>query len=215
MVEPQRLTRSVEHDGAHDVTMTVRASRRARLAGSCEPRRLARLQLLTNLAQGAEPLSDDVVLVDRLQVDLTRRHERAVIEIGERADDAGDHLPHAVLDEPRAPVRLLDDVRLVRALHQLVDLGGHRLLDDLEQLTGVDLVVAQLGAADVQRAEAALVVGRHRHRLEDAFDVRLVEALVVSRARGGGDELLGAWAGRHPLRGDADQPAGPEVGADR
>ena len=37
-----------------------------------------------------------------------------------------DHLAHAVLDEARAPVRLLDDLDLVAALHQLVDLRAHR-----------------------------------------------------------------------------------------
>ena len=66
----------------------------------------------------------------------------------ERVDDAADHLAHAVLDEARAAVRLLDDVRLVGALHQLVDLRRHRALDDRQQRGRVDLVVAQLGAAD-------------------------------------------------------------------
>ena len=49
------------------------------------------------------------------------------------ADHAGDHLAHAVLDEARAPVGLLDDLDLVRALHQLVDLRGHARLGDRQQ----------------------------------------------------------------------------------
>ena len=137
------------------------------------------LELAAHLAERPESLRDDVVLVDRLEVDLARRHERAVVELREPLDDAADHLAHAVLDEPRPAVGLLDDVRLVGALHQLVDLRRHRLLDDLEQHGGVDLVVAELGAPDVERAEPALVVGRDRHRLEDLLDLLVVEALVL------------------------------------
>ena len=40
-----------------------------------------------------------------------------------------------------------------------------------------------LGRADVQRPEAALVVRRDRHRLEDALDLRLAEALARAAAR--------------------------------
>ena len=43
------------------------------------------------------------------------------------------HLAHAVLHEARVHVRLLDHLDLVGALHQLVDLGAHRALDDVEQ----------------------------------------------------------------------------------
>ena len=52
------------------------------------------------------------------------------VEVAEALDDAADHLAHAVLDEARAAVRLLDDGALVGALHQLVDLRRHRVLDD-------------------------------------------------------------------------------------
>ena len=58
---------------------------------------------------------------------------------GIAVDDAGDHLAHAVLDEARAPVGLLDDGALVGALHQLVDLRAHRALDDREQVLRVDV----------------------------------------------------------------------------
>jgi hypothetical protein len=80
------------------------------------------------------------------------------VSSGKRATTPRDHLAHAVLDEARAAVRLLDHRGLVGALHQLVDLRGHRVLDDRQQRRGVDVDRAVLGAADVQRAEPALVV---------------------------------------------------------
>jgi hypothetical protein len=72
---------------------------------------------------------------------------------------------------------------LVRALHQLVDLARHRVLDDLEQRRCLDLVRAVLGAADVQRAEAALVVRRDRDGVEDALDLGVGEAVGGERSR--------------------------------
>ena len=69
-------------------------------------------------------------------------------------------------------------------------------------------VVAALGAADVQRAEAALVVGRDGDVLEDALDLVVGEAVGEQPlARAAGDELLRARARGHALRGDADEPA--------
>ena len=41
----------------------------------------------------------------------------------------------------------------------------------------MDLAVAALGAADVERADAALVVRRDRHVLEDALDLVVGEAV--------------------------------------
>ena len=74
-------------------------------------------------------------------------------------------------------VRLLDDLDLVGALHELVDLGGHRALDDREQRGRVELGVALLDAPDLQRAKAALVVRRDGHALEDALDLGVREAV--------------------------------------
>ena len=70
-------------------------------------------------------------------------------------------------------------------------------------------VVAALRAADVQRAEAALVVRRDGDVLEDALDLVVAEAVrrAAARASGAGDELLRARAGGHALGGDADEPA--------
>src|SRR5687767_13151210 len=131
---------------------------------------LARHQLAPHLAQEPEPLGGHVVLVDRLQVLLARGHEVAVGEHREALHHAADHLAHAVLDEPRAAVGLLDHGALVGALHQLVDLGGHRVLDDREQRLGVDVGHTVLGAADVERAEPALVVRGDRDGREDPPD---------------------------------------------
>ena len=72
---------------------------------------------------------------------------------------------------------LLDDGALVAALHELVDLPRHRLLDDLQERRRLELVRAVLGAADVQRAEPALVVGRDGDLVEDARDLVVGEAV--------------------------------------
>src|SRR4051812_8538899 len=177
---------------------------------------LARRELVAELAEQPEALGDDVVLVDRLEVLLARRDERRVLERAVLGDDPGDHLAHAVLDEPRPAVGLLDDRALVRALHQLVDLARHRVLDDLEQRRRLDLGLAALGAADVEGAEAALVVGRHRHGLEDTPDLVVGEAVRgEALARVPGDDLLRARARRHALRRDADEPARAALARDR
>ena len=79
------------------------------------------------------------MLVDRLEVLLASGDEGLVGQLGQAADHTGDHLADTVLDEARPPVRLLHDGDLIDALHQLVDLRGHRMLDDLEQRARVDL----------------------------------------------------------------------------
>src|SRR3546814_18086030 len=56
------------------------------------------------------------------------------------------------------------DGELVGALHQLIDLRAHRLLDDAQQLGCIDPGRAALGAADVEGAAAALGVGRSEER---------------------------------------------------
>src|SRR4051795_9082053 len=146
--------------------------------------------------------------MDRLEVLLARRHERAGQQLREALDDAAHHLAHTGLDEARVAMGLLDDGALVRALHELVDLRAHRALDDLQQVLGLDDLDALLGAADVQRAEAALVVRGDGDVFEDALDLVVVEAVVdQALACGAGDELLRAWARGHALRRDADQAA--------
>src|SRR3954453_6947184 len=176
---------------------------------------LAGVQLVLELGQQPEALGHDVVLVDGLEVLLAGRDERARREGGQAVDDALDHLAHAVLHEPRAAVGLLDDGALVGALHHLVDLRGHRLLDDPQQLRSVDVGRPALGAADVQGAQPALVVGRHGDVLEDALDLVVVEAVRAQTLAGGPcDELLRARTGGHALGGDADQPARPGLGRD-
>ena len=69
-------------------------------------------------------------------------------------------------------------------------------------------VVAALRAADVQRAQPALVVGGDRHGVEHPLDLVVGEAVRQQPlARGGLHELLRARAGGHALGGDADEPA--------
>ena len=170
---------------------------------------LARAQLVAQLREPAEALGHDVVLVDRLEVLLPRRDERVGMQVGHPVDDAADHLAHAVLDEARPAVRLLDHDALVGPLHQLVDLRRHRVLDDREQPLAVDVDVAVLAAADVQRSQPALIVGRDGHRLEDPLDLVLAEAVreePLARARL--HERLRARACGHALRGHPDEPAG-------
>ena len=157
---------------------------------------LARLELGAQLGEQAVALGDDVVLVDRLEVLLARRDEARAVELGKARDDAGDHLAHAVLDEARPAVGLLDDLDLVGALHQLVDLRGHARLDDLEQRRGVDLGDALLDAADLQRRQAALVVGGDRHALEDALDLLVGEARRRRAARARARRRAPARTGR-------------------
>src|SRR5450759_4075612 len=74
---------------------------------------------------------EGIVLVDSLKVLLTGQDEGVVREVGIGLDDQAQHLAHHILDEPRVAVRLVDDVELVRALEQLVDLGAHRSFDDV------------------------------------------------------------------------------------
>ena len=68
----------------------------------------------------------------------------------------------------------------------------------------------------MQRAEAALVVRRDRHVVEDPLDLVVGEAVVGEPlARAAHDELLRARAGGHALGGDADEPARAGRGRDR
>ncbi|CAA9498491.1 MAG: hypothetical protein AVDCRST_MAG30-1774 [uncultured Solirubrobacteraceae bacterium] len=111
---------------------------------------------------------------------------------------------------------LLHDGGLVGALHQLVDLRGHRSLDDGEQVLRLDRRLAALDDPDVQRAEAALVVRRDGHRVEDPLDVPVREPVLEQPlARGARDEALRARAGGHALGGDADEPPGAGLARDR
>ena len=135
---------------------------------------------------------------------------------GNARDDAGDHLAHAVLDEARAAVRLLDDLDLVAALHQLVDLRRHARLDDRQQRGRVDLLVAVLGQpmCSVARPRWLCVATGTRSRTRSISSLGEViggEAL----ARPAGDELLRARARRHAGGRHADHAARAVLGGDR
>ena len=147
---------------------------------------------------------------------LAAHDERVGLEARVLVERHADLLADAVLDEARAAVRAFDNGELVGPLHELEDLGAHGLLDDVQQVGRVDLAVAALGAADVERADATLVVRGHRDVLEDAFDLVVGEAVRAEPfARRRSDHLLRARAGRHALRGDANHATRAAVGCDR
>src|SRR3954454_5022291 len=169
-----------------------------------------------HLAEQPRAFGDDVVLMDRLEVLLAAHDEGVRLEPCELLEGHADLLADAVLDEPRTAVRALDDCEFVRALHQLENLRAHRLFDDPQQVRPVDLAVAALGAADPQRADSALVVGRHWHVLEDALHLVIGEAVgQQTLARRSAHHFLRARTGSHALRGDADEPTGAGRGRDR
>jgi hypothetical protein len=66
-------------------------------------------ELRTQLSDGAVALRHDLVRVDRLEVDLLRMDEVAVVEIGKLVEDALQRDSHGVFDEARLEVRVLDD----------------------------------------------------------------------------------------------------------
>ena len=111
---------------------------------------------------------------------------------------------------------LLDHCAFVRALHQLVYLGTHRTLDDLQQSLGAHLGLDRLGAPYIESAETSLVVGRDRYRLEDPLDLVVGEAFAdEALTRGLGDKLLRTRTGRHSLRSDTNQAAHTTLRRDR
>ena len=171
-------------------------------------RELSRVDLAAQLAEQAMALGEHVVLMDRLQVLLARRDEARAIQFREAGDDARDHLAHAVLDEARTAMGLFDDLDLVGALHQLIDLRGHARLRDLEQRRRVDLGNALLDAADLKRGQPALVVGRHRHALDDALDLlRREPVLSEPLPRTSCNQFLRARARGHSRGRHADHAA--------
>ena len=93
-------------------------------------------------------------------------------------------------------VRLFDDLDLVGALHQLVDLRGHARLGDRQQRRRVDLRLAVLQAADLQRRQAALVVRRDRHPREDPVDLLRRRSRPSRGARGRARRPAPARTGR-------------------
>jgi hypothetical protein len=105
--------------------------------------------------------------------------------------------------------------RLVGALHQLVDLRAHRVLDDRSSVARRSRRRSSRGsrcAACRGRAGCAWRPGR----LEDALDLVVGEAVGESRSRErAGDELLRARARGHALRLHADEPARAALGRDR
>ncbi len=97
-----------------------------------------RSQLVPQLADGARALSDDIVRVDRLEVDLLREDEVRVCQLRILVERAFQGDAHRVLDEAGLEMGVLDDEQLVGPLEQLVDGRAHRALDDPDEIDGVD-----------------------------------------------------------------------------
>src|SRR5919106_289198 len=130
-------------------------------------------------------------------------------DLGEQAVALRDHV------EAGVGVGLLDHRALVRALHQLVDLAGHRGLDDAEEPASVDIDVRVLGAADVEGSDAPLVVGGYGDGVDDAIDLGRVETLLGEADAGAVlDQALGTGAGGHALGLDSGEGAGAALGGD-
>ena len=136
-------------------------------------------------------------------------------KLGVGLGDAADHLADDVLDEAGVAVRLLDDRRLVGALHQLVDLGATSTARRCGGGRARRCRRPSLGAAQVELADAALVVGGDGDGVEDALDLVGGEAVgLQALARSSARLLLGAGAGGHALRLDAGERAGAALGGD-
>ena len=167
-------------------------------AATCSPVASSR----AHLAERAEALGDDVVLVDRLEVLLAGRDEARGRRGREGVDDAarpsrarsprrsaGGGAP----SRPRAPRRSASSARRSPRTS-----SSRRWRSSVR---GVDLVVARLGAADVQRAEAALVVRGDGDGSKIARSRRREAVGLEPLARGAGDQLLRARARGHALGG--------------
>ena len=86
--------------------------------------------------------------------------------------------------------------------------SSSRLSTIAQQVLGLDAVVAALGAAHVQGADAALVVGGHRHRLEHARDLVVGEAVGARAARASARSPAPGRTGRRSCPGPRRRSAG-------
>ena len=155
-------------------------------------------------------LGDHVVPVDRLEVLLARRHEGVARRGRPKRSVAMRTISRTQSSTKRGShVGLLDDLDLVAALHQLVDLRAHRRLDDLEQRLRLDAPRcsprgSRCGACRC-RAGCAWPPARPRRRARSRSSSKPASRSRSLRALH--DHLLRARAGGHALSLDADQPA--------
>lgn len=103
-------------------------------------------------------------------------------EIGELGDEPLQHASDHILHELGVPVGVDDHLSFVRPLQELERGGRERILDQVDQILGLDADVLRHG--DLQGADVPLVVGHHWHLAAVAEHLR--------------DGLLGAGACGHP-----------------
>src|SRR5438105_5744877 len=169
-------------------------------------RRLAGFELATEFSDRAEPFREHFVVVNRLEVQLARENEVAVVQGHVALERRLERDPHRVLDEAGLQMRVLDDEELVGPLQQLVDRRAHRRFDDRNEL----LRVYVRRRADVQGPPPPLVVRRERHEAQDPLDVYVVESGVQqSPARAAAYETLRAWTRVDAGCLDADEAPRP------
>ena len=158
-----------------------------------------------------------VVLVDRLEVHLAGRRRTRGRRARGSARRRPDHLAHAVLDEPRPAVGLLDHVRPRRsassARRSPRTSTARRSRAASPRRSRRRTARCSRCAASRARAGCGSRPGRPRGSARSRR--RSKPRARAALARRGGDQLLGARAGCHALGGDADQPARSELGRER
>ena len=133
---------------------------------------LAEVDFAAQLAEQAVALGDHSCAVDRSQGSPWARTNVFSSKWTEALDGHADHLLHAVLDEAGLEVPFSDNLlHLVRALHQLVDLGAIAASTISRRASAWNVSVGALRTADVRRAYAALVVRGYWHRLDQMRDL--------------------------------------------
>ena len=192
--------------------------RRATRASSCDGRSARRsVSSASDLRELAGALGDDVVAVDRLEVLLAGEDEVAAVEVGVGGGEPADHLADAVLDEAGVGVGLLDDrsarPRASSARRSPTTSTTRRCASSSRASISV---LALLGAAEVEGADAALVVGGDGDELEDLVDLVLAVAVLGRRSRA--PAAISSWAHGQAVMPCAWTPVSvrvPAVGGDR
>ena len=183
--------------------------RPATRASTCDARGARRSQLAAQLAEQPEALGDDVVLVDRLEVLLARRDERAVRRVAEALDDAA---RSSRARSPRrsagggAPSRRRRPRRSASSARRSPTTSSPRRSPAASRASISSSQSSGQPMCSVPRPRWLCVATGTASKMRSISSSAKPSAASRSRARAG-DELLRARACGHALRGDADQPA--------